>query len=201
LKWIRETSKLSPAANLQVSINTTNAVRGLNEFPKPTIALVHGACFGGGVGLVAACDVVIASEDAFFAITEVRWGLTPAPIIPQLRARIGLANVRRYALTAERFDARQAKEIGLVNEVCTIDKLDEAAAPVVDALLMCGPDAIAETKACALELGGQLLGDELAGRLARMHAAKRMTQEGAEGLASFLEKRKPAWYPVEKLPA
>jgi methylglutaconyl-CoA hydratase len=157
LKWIRETSKLSPAANLQVSINTTNAVRGLNEFPKPTIALVHGACFGGGVGLVAACDVVIASEDAFFAITEVRWGLTPTPIIPQLNARIGLANVRRYALTAERLDARQAKEIGLVNEVCTIDKLDEAAAPVIDALLMCGPDAIAETKACTLELGGSYL--------------------------------------------
>jgi methylglutaconyl-CoA hydratase len=197
LRWIRETSTLSPQANQQVSTNTTNAVRGLNEFPKPTIALVHGGCFGGGVGVVAACDIVVASEDAFFAITEVRWGLVAAPILPQLNARIGLANVRRYALTAERFDARQAREIGLVNEVCAAGKLDEAAAPMIDALLMCGPDAIAETKACALELGGQVLGDDLAARLARTHAAKRMTPESTEGLASFLEKRKPAWYPAD----
>jgi methylglutaconyl-CoA hydratase len=196
-KWIRETSKLSPEANLQVSTNTTNAVRGLNRLAKPTIALVHGGCFGGGVGVVAACDIVVASEDAFFAITEVRWGLIAVPILPQLNARIGLANVRRYALTAERFIAREAKEIGLVNELCAAGKLDEAAAPIIEALLTCDPDAIAETKACTLELGGQLLGDDLAARLARMHAAKRMTAEGAEGLASFLEKRKPAWYPGE----
>ena len=197
LKWIRETSKLSPEANLQVSSHTTNAVRGLNEFPKPTIALVHGGCFGGGVGVVAACDIVIASEDAFFAITEVRWGLVATPVLPQLNARIGLSSVRRYALTAERFDARQGKGLGLVNEVCAVGKLDETAEPIIDALLMCGPDAIAETKACALELAGQVLGDDLAARLARMHAAKRMTPEGAEGLASFVEKRKPAWYPAD----
>ncbi|HTY53561.1 MAG TPA: enoyl-CoA hydratase-related protein [Candidatus Binataceae bacterium] len=194
LKWIRETSQLSPEANLQVSTNTTNAVRGLNQFPKPTIALVHGGCFGGGVGMVAACDIVIASEDAIFAITEARWGLIASPIIPQLNARIGLTNVRRYALTAERLDARRAKEIGLVNEVCATGKLDEAAAPIIDALLLCGPDAIAETKACALELEGQVMSDDLANRLARAHAAKRMTAEGAEGLASFLEKRNPSWY-------
>jgi methylglutaconyl-CoA hydratase len=195
LKWIMEMSKLSPEANLQVSTDTTNAVRGLNEFPKPTIALVHGGCFGGGVGVVAACDIVVASEDAFFAITEVRWGLIPVPIVPQLNARMGLANVRRYALTGERLDARQAREIGLVNEVCATGKLDEAAAPIIDALLMCGPNAIAQTKANILELGNQVVGDDLAARLARMHAAKRMTPESAEGLTSFLEKRKPAWYP------
>jgi len=194
LKWIRETSQLSPQANLQVSNNTTNAIRGLNQFPKPVIALVHGGCFGGGVGLVSACDIVVASEDAFFAITEARWGLIAAPIIPQLNARIGLTNVRRYALTAERFDARRAQELGLVNEVCATGKLDETAAPIIDALLMCGPDAIAQTKACALELAGQIVDDELAARLARMHAAKRMTAESTEGLASFLEKRNPAWY-------
>lgn len=194
LKWVREISKLSLEENLKVSTNTTDAVRGLNEFPKPSIALVHGGCFGGGVGLVAACDIVIASEDAIFAITETRWGLIPSPIVPQLNARIGLANVRRYALTSERFDARRAREIGLVNEVCPTGKLDEAAAPMIDALLMCGPDAIAQTKACALETAGQVIDDNLAMRLARQHAAKRMTPEGAEGLASFVEKRKPAWY-------
>src|SRR3546814_12490893 len=85
-------------------MNTTDAIRGLNEFPKPTIALVHGGCFGGGTGMVAACDIVLASEDAIFAITESRWGLMAAPIIPQPNARVGLANVRPYALpsSAER---------------------------------------------------------------------------------------------------
>ena len=194
LKWIQSISGLSPEENLQVSRNTTSAIRGLNEFPKPTIALVHGGCFGGGVGLVASCDIVLASEDAIFSITEARWGLMAAPIIPQLNARMGLANVRRYALTCERFDARRAKELGLVSEVCPTGGLDEAAAPIVDALLLCGPDAIAETKACALESAGQVVDDEWAERLARQHAAKRMTQEGTEGLRSFVEKRNPSWY-------
>ena len=194
LKWIQSISKLSPDENLQVSMNTTNAIRGLNEFPKPTLALVHGGCFGGGVGLVAACDIVLASEDAIFSITETRWGLMAAPIIPQLNARMGLANVRRYALTSERFDARRAEALGLVSEVCPTGSLDAAAAPIIDALLLCGPDAIAETKACALEAAGQVIDDDYAMRLARQHAAKRQTPEGAEGLASFVEKRKPNWY-------
>ncbi len=194
LKWIAGISKLSPEENLKVSTDTTNAVRGLNEFPKPVIALVHGGCFGGGVGMVAACDIAIASEDAIFSITETRWGLIPAPIVPQLNARIGPANVRRYALTAERFDARRAKEIGLVSEVCATGKLDDAAAPIIDALLMCGPEAVAMTKAGALELAGLVVDDNLATRLARQHAEKRVSSEGAEGLASFLKKRKPAWY-------
>lgn len=197
LKWIQSISKLSPEENLQVSLNTTNAIRGLNEFPKPTLALVHGGCFGGGVGMVAACDIVIASEDAIFSITETRWGLMAAPIILQLNARMGLANVRRYALTSERFDARRAKELGLVSEICPTGKLDEAAAPIIDALLLCGPDAIAETKACALEAAGQIVDDAYADRLARQHAAKRTTAEAAEGLASFVEKRKPSWYTGE----
>lgn len=194
LKWIQSVSTLPPEENLQISRNTTNAIRWLNEFPKPTIALVHGGCFGGGVGLVASCDIVLASEDAIFSITESRWGLMAAPIIPQLNARMGLANVRRYALTCERFDARRAVELGLVGEVCATGNLDETAAPIIDALLMSGPQAIAETKACALETAGQIVDDALAERLAKQHAAKRMTAEGAEGLASFVEKRKPKWY-------
>ena len=198
LKWIQSVSHLSAEENLRISMNTTNAIRGLNQFPKPTIALVHGGCFGGGTGMVAACDIVLASEDAIFAITESRWGLMAAPIIPQLNARMGLANVRRYALTSERFDARRAVELGLASEMCATGKLDEAAAPIIDALLMCGPDAIAETKACALEMAGQVVDDALADRLARQHAAKRGTAEAAEGLNSFLEKRKPNWYTGDK---
>ena len=117
-----------------------------------------------------------------------------APIIPQLNAKMGLGNVRRYALTSERFDARRAVELGLASEMCATGKLDEAAAPIIDALLLCGPDAIAETKACALEMAGQVVDDALADRLARQHAAKRGTAEAAEGLNSFLQKRKPNWY-------
>src|SRR3546814_1390283 len=119
--------------------------------------------------MVAACDIVLASEDAIFAITESRWGLMAAPIIPQLNARMGLANVRRYALTSERFDARRAVELGLASEVCPTGGLDKAAAPIIDALLMCGPDAIAETKACALEMAGQVIDDALADQIGRAH--------------------------------
>ena len=105
LKWIRSNIDLSPEENFLISVDTTNAIRGLNEVPKPTIALVHGGCFGGGTGIAAACDVVIASEDAYFAITEAKWGLMASPIYPVLLGRMGARHVRRYAITCERFGA------------------------------------------------------------------------------------------------
>ncbi|MEQ9122356.1 MAG: enoyl-CoA hydratase-related protein [Alphaproteobacteria bacterium] len=196
LKWIMSLKEKSWEENLAVSEATTDAVRGLNEFPKPTIALVHGGCFGGGVGVASSCDIVIASEDAFFAITEAKWGLMAAPIYPQLIARLGVANTRRYSLTCERFDASKAKEIGLVDEVCPKGGLDEAAAPLVDQLLDCPPIALAETKASILECAGLVISDERAAELARPHAAKRLTDEATEGLNSFIEKRPPSWRPA-----
>lgn len=195
LNWINEVSARSEADNLAVSQNTTDAVRALDTCPKPTLALVHGGCFGGGTGIVAACDVVIASEDALFSIAEVRWGLHAGPILPQLAAAMGTRNLRRYAISGERFGGAMAQELGLVHEVCPTGELDAAAAPVIDAILMNGPDAIADTKRIIFDVAGLTVDDDLAADLARDHARKRGTEEAAEGLASFREKRPARWYP------
>ena len=196
LKWIMSLKEKSFEENLAVSQATTDAVRGLNEFPKPTIALIHGGCFGGGVGVASSCDIVIASEDAFFAITEAKWGLMAAPIYPQLIARLGVANTRRYSLTCERFNAQKAKEIGLVDEVCAVDDLDATAAPLISQLLDCPPIALAETKASILECADLIIDDVRAAELAHPHASKRLTAEATEGLSSFIEKRPPSWRPA-----
>ena len=114
LQWLKEIGNLSQKENIEVSRKTASAIQGLTKFPKPTIALIHGGCFGGGTGIAAAADIVIASEDAIFSISEAKWGVMAGIIIPHLNASIGVRNVRRYALTCERFNASQAKEMGLV---------------------------------------------------------------------------------------
>jgi methylglutaconyl-CoA hydratase len=159
------------------------------------VALIHGGCFGGGTGIAAACDVIVADETAIFSITEARWGLTAGIIVPQLLSRIGAGRLRRYALTCERFDARRAFEIGLVDEVCAEGKLDEAAAPILDALLHCPPRALAETKEAALKYARLYYNAVELAEMARPHGMKRLSDEADEGLRSFLEKREPSWYP------
>jgi methylglutaconyl-CoA hydratase len=170
-------------------------VQRLNRLPIPTVALVQGGCFGGGTGVIAACDVVIAADNAVFSIAEVRWGLTAAIIIPQLCDAIGVRQVRRYALTGERFGAHDARRIGLVHEVVPLADLETSGAKVVEQLLANAPDALAETKTLAMEssFGGMSPDDEAYARLVRMHAAKRQTSEASEGLASFAEKRAANW--------
>jgi methylglutaconyl-CoA hydratase len=197
LNWINSVSELSDEENLAVSQRTTDAVRFLDCCPKPTIALVHGGCFGGGTGIIAACDIVIASTDAIFSIAEARWGLHAGPILPQLGVAMGVRNLRRFAVTGERFDALQAWELGLVHEVCEPGELDEAAAPLIDAILKNGPDAVADTKRIIFETAGLAIDDAKAAELAADHARKRLTDEAAEGLVSFREKREAAWYPGE----
>jgi methylglutaconyl-CoA hydratase len=195
LKWLKEIGTLSPEENLAVSLKTATAIRGLTEITKPTVALIHGGCFGGGTGIAAACDIVIASEDALFSITETRWGVMASVIIPQLNAAIGPRNTRRYALTCERFDAATAHQLGLVHQVCPTGGLEEAAAPVIKNLLMAAPIATEQTKRATLKDAGLLVSDAYFMELVEMHAAKRQTAEAAEGLASFAEKRAPSWYP------
>ena len=194
LAWIASLRGLSPEDSIAVSRRTTDAVHDLTEMPKPTIALVHGGCFGGGTGIAAACDIVIADETAIFSITEARWGLTALPIVPQLLSRIGPGRLRRYALSCERFGARRAFDIGLVDEVCAAGALEETVAPIIDALLHCPPQSLADSKAAILRLAG--LNFDEAGRndLSTPHGLKRLDDEAGEGLKSFLEKRKPAWY-------
>ncbi len=199
LAWIDGLRGLSPDESIAVSQRTTDAVYGLMTVPKPTVALIHGGCFGGGTGIAAACDIVIADETAMFSLTEARWGLTALPIVPLLLSRIGPGRLRRYSLSCERFDARRAFEIGLVDEVCAPGALDETAAPIIDALLHCPPGALADSKAAALEYAGLHFDAEGLAELARPHGLKRLDDEAGEGLASFLEKRKPSWYPSEGL--
>jgi methylglutaconyl-CoA hydratase len=195
LKWINSVRPKSPAENETASRATFEAVQRLNCIPIPTVALVQGGCFGGGTGIVSACDIVIAADNALFSITEVRWGLTAAIIIPQLCDAIGVRQVRRYALTGERFGAEDARGIGLVHEVVPLAELDHAGAKVVDQLLANAPEALAETKRLAMEssFGGMAVDDAAYARLVKMHAAKRQTAEASEGLASFAEKRAANW--------
>jgi len=193
LKWIAAVRAASRGDNIAVSRATAQAVWRLNRAPVPTIALVHGACFGGGTGLVAACDVVIAAVDAIFSIAEVRWGLTAAIIIPQLNDAIGVRQVRRYALTGERFSAAEARRIGLVHHIVPPAELQVAATRMVEQILQNGPEAIAQTKALALESAWAKLDDRAFNRLVESHADKRLSAEAAEGLASFAEKRPAKW--------
>lgn len=195
LHWLSEVAAQDEAANLDASRRTAQVVRGLNEFPKPTLALIHGACIGGGTGVAAACDIVIATRDASFAISEARWGIFASVIFPQLNAAIGERNVRRYALTCERFDAAEARRIGLVHEICEADGLDAAAAPIIEALLIASPKGVAQSKRELMRCAGSVMDEGLFESLVAAHAAKRQTAEAAEGFASFVEKRDPAWYP------
>jgi len=194
LSWLLEVSGQTPAENLEASRRTEAVVRLLDICPKPTIAVVQGFCVGGGTGVIAACDVVIAAADATFAISEVRWGLIPQPILPQLIAAMGVRNVRRYALSAERFTAEQANIMGLVHEVAPPMQLERTAARCIDAFLRNGPDAVAQTKAKVLELAKTAVDETTAEVLARLHSEKRQSEEAREGLASFREKRNPSWY-------
>ena len=195
LAWIQQVRERPVPDNIDVSQRTTDAVHGLTAMPKPVVALIHGGCFGGGTGIAAACDIVIADRSAIFSITEARWGLTAVPIVPQLLSRIGPGRLRRYALTCERFGADRAYEIGLVDEVCDPGNLDETAAPIIEALLHCPPGALAQSKESILKYAGLHYSDLARAEMARPHGMKRLDAEAEEGLKSFLEKRKPAWYP------
>ena len=195
LKWINDVRPKSVAENEIASRATYEAVQRLNTLPVPTVALVQGGCFGGGTGVISACDVVIAADNALFSITEVRWGLTAAIIIPQLVDAIGVRQVRRYAMTGERFGAEDARRIGLVHEIVPLSELEKTGEKFVEMLLGNGPAALAETKALALEstFGGMNVVDPAFARLVTIHSAKRRTAEAAEGLASFAEKRAARW--------
>lgn len=193
LKWIRSVAAQDAIENERVSRATAMAVHRLNMLPVPTVALVQGGCFGGGTGIVAACDVVIAADNALFSIAETRWGLTAAIILPQLADAIGARQVRRYALTGERFGAQEARRIGLAHEVVPLAELESAGEKLVAQLLQNAPQANAQTKAAALEFAWGSMDDATFDRLVAQHAAKRRSAEGAEGLASFVDKRAARW--------
>src|SRR6476659_2128175 len=177
LKWINEVRKSSPAENLRVSRATAEAIQHLNMAPVPTVALVHGGCFGGGTGMVAACDIVLATDNSVFSIAEVRWGLHASIIIPQLADAIGVRQLRRYALTGERFNAEEACRIGLVHKVVPLAELEVEGARIVDHLLANGPEAIAQTKSWILKSAWSDLEAADFDALVESHSAKRQSAE------------------------
>ena len=193
LKWIRSVASQGVEDNERASRATAMAVHRLNTLPVPTVALVQGGCFGGGTGIVAACDIVIAADNAMFSITETRLGLTAAIILPQLADAIGARQVRRYALSGERFGAEEARRIGLVHEIVPLAQLEAAGAKMVEQLLQNAPQANAETKRATLDYAWGRVEQGRLDQLVKQHAAKRRSAEAAEGLASSVEKRAARW--------
>lgn len=194
LQWLARAAAYGPEQAFAASMGTVRAMQLLNEFPKPTIALVHGACFGGGCGLVCAADVALATPAALFGLTEVRVGVAPTPISTHMVHAIGLRHTRRYALTGERFDAAEAVRIGLVHEVVAANALDARLADVLDAVFRSAPGAIAVTKHSVLAANGWTQDERAMAQLAHESWMQRASAEGREGLAAFRDKRDPAWY-------
>ena len=156
--------------------------------------MIHGACFGGGVGIACCVDVALATPDALFAISEVRHGIAPTPISTHMVNAIGLRQTRRYALTGERFGAEEAARIGLVHEVVAADQMEARLAEVLEAILLGAPGAIARTKLSMLGANGLLLDEREVELLAHEGWMQRQSAEGREGTAAFREKRRPGWY-------
>ncbi len=168
--------------------------RRLATLPKPTIALVQGAAYGGGVGLIAACDIAIATKDAFFSLSEVKLGLIPSTIAPYFIQAVGVRHARRYMMTGERFGAIEARRIGLVHEVVDdVPGLASAAEAIVTQIFAAAPGAVAETKALVSDVVGRPIDHHLIEHRAKGIAHRRATDEAREGVAAFLAKRKPAW--------
>ena len=195
LNWMRSMAQASEQQNRDDSTRLARLMRRLQFCPKPTIARVNGAAFGGGVGLIACCDIAIGVEGAKFGLTEVKLGLVPAVISPYVIAAIGLRQARRLFLTGEFFDAAAAARIGLLHEAVPREQLDEAGQRVLGFLGKAGPVAQAEAKTLALGIAGldeaaaERIDEENAALIARL----RVSAEGQEGLGAFLGKRAAAW--------
>lgn len=193
LNWMKRTADYSEAENVEDARGLATLLKVIDRLEKPTIALVQGAAYGGGVGLVAACDMAVAVPEAVFSLSEVRLGLLPAVISPYVVAAIGARQARRYFLTAERFDAHEAMRIGLVHAVAPREELEAAGAKLVAALADGGPAAQAATKSLIERVARGPIDDEMIEDTARRIAALRASPEGREGVHAFLEKRKPSW--------
>lgn len=194
LNWMRRAAGFDFEQNRRDAGELAEMLRRIAECPKPVIARVQGPAYGGGVGVIAACDIAVATFEARFALTEVKLGLIPAVIGPHVVNAIGERYARRYMLTAEAFSAAEAYRIGLIHEMVADEAaLDAAVGEWVEAILKNGPGALSEAKALIRAIAGEPLSPTLiadtVGRIARL----RVSPEGQEGIAAFLEKRKPNW--------
>jgi len=193
LNWMQRMASYTRDENYRDALALAELMETLDSLPKPTIARVHGPAFGGGVGLVACCDIALASEAASFCLSEVKLGLIPAAISPYVVKAIGEQQARRYFVTAERFDSAEAHRIGLVHEVVPADALDQRLQSLLQQLAQNGPEAMAASKALARFVGRGPVDRVMIEETARRIADIRVGPEGREGISAFLEKRKPRW--------
>ena len=193
LNWMKAAGEASEAENFADAMKLAGMLRTLAEMNKPTIARVHGAALGGGMGLASACDICVAGEGAVFATSEVRFGIIPSAISPYVIRAIGARQAGRYFQTAERISAARARELGLAHEVVATDALDAKVAEIVTALLQGGPRSQGAAKALIRAVADQPVTDALVEDTARRIATLRATPEAQEGLAAFLDKRPASW--------
>ncbi len=201
LNWMKEMAGFSPAENLADAQALALMLRTLNGLSKPTVACVRGAAFGGGVGLVACCDIAVSAHDAIFSLSEAKLGLIPATISPYVIEAIGARQARRYFLTAERFTAAEAFRIGLVHDIVPESELDTRINELLGALLLAGPTAQLECKALIRGIAHRPIDADVIAGTAEHIAAVRASPEGREGVAAFLAKRPPSWVPAALQPA
>ncbi|MBD8657455.1 enoyl-CoA hydratase/isomerase family protein [Oxalobacteraceae sp. CFBP 13730] len=193
LNWMKKMAGYSHDENHADAMRLAAMLRTIYLCPKPVVARVQGDCYAGGMGLVAACDIVVASDTAGFCLSEVKLGLIPATISPYVIKAMGEQAARRYFITAERFDAAEAQRIGVAHTVVASEALDATVAGIVKALVNNSPHAVRQAKTLVREMVGQPVDDALLRDTAGRIAAIRASTEGREGVASFLEKRKPTW--------
>jgi methylglutaconyl-CoA hydratase len=193
LHWMRRVVDYTYEENFEDSLNLAKLMREIYDFPRVVIGRINGPAIGGGTGLVAVCDIAVASEEAVFSFSEVKIGLVPACISPYVIKRVGERYAREYFVTGERLTAEKARECGLVNAVAPAAELDKAVAGYVDALLTAGPEAIATCKRMIRDVGDMSL-DDAGPYTAEVIAKLRMSDEGQEGMAAFLGRRKPGWW-------
>ncbi len=193
LNWMKKMAGYSEQENLADAAALADMLHAIHECSKPTIARVQGDCYAGGMGLVAACDIAVAVERVEFCLSEVKLGLIPATISPYVIRAIGERASRRYFLTAERFNAARALQIGLVHEVVGEDQLDATVGRIAQAIVSCSPHAVGEAKRLVRDVSGEPIEPHLVADTVRRIAEVRVSPEGREGVAAFLEKRKPSW--------
>ncbi|RZS57908.1 enoyl-CoA hydratase/isomerase family protein [Sphaerotilus mobilis] len=193
LNWMRAMADYSWDQNRADAQGLADMLWTIHRCPVPVIGRIHGDCYAGGVGLAAVCDIVVAGEGVGFCLSEARLGLLPATIGPYVVQAIGTRAAQRYFTTAERFDAAEARRIGLVHEVCAADQLDARVQALVDTLVANGPAAVRACKRLVQDLAGQPLSAELRADTARRIADIRGSAEGKEGVSAFLGKRSPGW--------
>jgi methylglutaconyl-CoA hydratase len=195
LNWMKKMAGYGAAENLADAQALALMLRTLNGLSKPTVACVRGAAFGGGVGLIACCDIAVAAHDAIFSLSEAKLGLIPATISPYVIEAIGARQARRYFLTAERFTAAEAFRIGLVHDIVPEPELDDRINEMLGDLLVAGPVAQLECKALIRGVAHRPIDTDVIAGTAKHIAAVRASPEGKEGVAAFLGKRSPKWVP------